>query len=442
MIIRLNRLHSYCILVLLWLGIGLVAAQDQDLIGGVQVDTGTSVPGYILFSPVGLTETYLIDKQGHVVNAWDSDYTPASAMYLTDEGHLIRAGRRGRGETSQRVIEAWDWDGNLVWQYVFESPRFTLHHDIQPMPNGNILVLAWEFMPIEEALELGFVIDGLETDEAIEEIRLDSIFEINPQTDAIDWEWHVRDHLVQDVNPDVPNYGEIADHPRRINLNFHDVPQLDDITHMNSIAYHATRDEIIVSARSFSEIWVIDHNITTEEAQGEAGDLLFRWGNPQAYGQGTPDDRTLYFQHDARWLDIQDADSALTVFNNGSRDYDVTQSQVIHFAFPDEWMADDHTFNAPEVLWQSTGDFFAVNMSGGQILSKGHVLMTLAPDGRFVEITPDSEIVWDYINPVYREDEEQITNRVFRATFYASDFVGFLDKRLQSQGELQSGIRQ
>lgn len=421
------------------------AQNDDTLKGGVQVHADTSADGYVLFSPQMQTNTYLIDKQGQVINIWKSDYMPASAMYLLDNGHLIRAGRSGGGESEAiRVIEEFDWDGNLLWEYIFDAPQFTQHHDIQPMPNGNILVLAKEHIPMDEAVELGFDLDLLETipnrntNEPLDEVDLDSIFEINPQTDAVVWEWHVSDHLIQATDPDLPNYGEIAEFPRRINLNYHDVPRVTDTIHMNSVAYNSDSDLIIVSVRSFSEFWVIDHNLTTEDARGTQGDLLYRWGNPATYGQGTDNDRTLFYQHDARWVDDSQAESQLTVFNNGTRS--TQQSHVIEFSFPREWMT-NNSFNPPEILWESTLDVFAINMSGGQYLPNSNILITLAPDGRFVEINRDNEIVWEYINPIYQLNDDVAENRVFRATFYPADFVGFEGKTLQPLGELEITIR-
>ena len=73
-------------------------------------------------------------------------------------------------------------------------------------------------------------------------------------------------------------------------------------THANGIDYNADLDQIVLSFREVSEFWVIDHNTTTEEAAGPAGDLLYRWGNPEAYDRGKPADRQLFFQHDAKWV--------------------------------------------------------------------------------------------------------------------------------------------
>ena len=435
----------FFIWLLVFATIVVAHGQDDKLLGGVQVNDGASADGYVLFAPHVGTRTYLIDYQGQVMHVWNSAFAPASALYLLDNGHLLRAGRSGGAETDAiRVIEELDWDSNVVWQYRFDAPRFTQHHDIQPLPNGNILVLAKELIPMEEAIELGFNLELLETipdrntNEELTQIELDSIFEINPETDAIVWEWHVSDHLVQDTSPDLPNYGDIADFPRRININYHNVPAVTDITHMNSITYNADSDLVLVSVRSFSEIWMIDHSISTEEAQGTQGDLMYRWGNPATYGQGTNDNRTLYFQHDARWLDATQADSNLMVFNNGDRS--TGQSHVIEFVLPTELMT-DIAFNSPEIIWESSGDFFAINMSGAQNLPDGNVLVTLAPDGHFLEITRDNEVVWEYINPIYKMSGDVAVNRVFRASYYPADFIGFADKDLQPQGKLRINVR-
>lgn len=441
----IRQYRYYLVYLLLFATVFVAHAQDGDLIGGVQVNDVPNAQGYVLFSPHRFTDaSYLIDKDGQVVNTWESEYGSASGLYLLDNGHLLRAGRKG----AERVIQEYDWDGNVVWEYMFDAP-FVPHHDIQPMPNGNILVVAREEIPQDEAIELGFNLDII-SEESLEnlpdEIHLDSVFEINPQTDEIVWEWHSSDHLVQNTSSDFPNYGNIADFPQRVDLNYHDVPRAEDLTHVNSIAYNAASDLIIISVRSFSEIWVIDHNLTSEEARGSKGDLYYRWGNPEAYGQGTLDDRVLYFQHDARWVDDAQADSHLTLFNNGSPQYEQLQSHVIEFTLPTDLMT-DNSFNSPDIIWQSTVDFFSRIISGAQHLPNGNVLITVGLSGRLIEVTPENEIVWDYINPIYydraaEEEEEELTNRVFRASFYPADFVGFADKSLQPQGEIEVGVRE
>jgi hypothetical protein len=115
----------------------------------------------------------------------------------------------------------------------------------------------------------------------------DKIIEIGPQRPEggkIVWEWHLWDHLVQDLDDTKNNYGNIADHPRRVNINAHahaphmTVEQVEaqkkqgmmtgnatpdnqgsDMTHVNAISYNPKLDQIVISAAGFSEIWIIDH---------------------------------------------------------------------------------------------------------------------------------------------------------------------------------------
>ena len=71
-----------------------------------------------------------------------------------------------------------------------------------------------------------------------------------------------------------------------------------DWMHANAVDYNEDLDQIMISAREFNEVWIIDHSTSTAEAAshsggmyGKGGDLLYRWGNPEAYGRGDSTDR-------------------------------------------------------------------------------------------------------------------------------------------------------
>ena len=94
--------------------------------------------------------------------------------------------------------------------------------------------------------------------------------------------------------------------------------------HTNSVAYNEEFDQIILSNRGTSEIWIIDHSTTTEVAatheggnSEKGGDLLYRWGNPIAYRAGTENDQMLFGQHDAHWIasGLQ-GEGNILIFNN------------------------------------------------------------------------------------------------------------------------------
>ena len=84
-------------------------------------------------------------------------------------------------------------------------------------------------------------------------------------------------------------------------MNYATSPNGKDWLHANSIDYNPELDQIMVSSRGFSEVWVIDHSIT-EETSTTAGDLLYRWGNPGLMAEA-PHRSILFKQHDAHWLD-------------------------------------------------------------------------------------------------------------------------------------------
>src|SRR5207248_2769403 len=41
-----------------------------------------------------------------------------------------------------------------------------------------------------------------------------------PHGGEIVWEWHAWDHLIQEFDPQKANYGVVADHPERVDINF------------------------------------------------------------------------------------------------------------------------------------------------------------------------------------------------------------------------------
>jgi hypothetical protein len=224
-----------------------------------------------------------------------------------------------------------------------------LHHDIEIMPNGNILAIAYEVKSPEEALEAGrdsHIIPkaGLWPDKIIE------IKPTKPSGGEIVWEWHMWDHLVQDLDEAKQNYGVVSENPRKININIHEeggppmnaqqIEQMkkmkmmtsnatvdnqgSDMSHSNAIGYNSGLDQIVISVPHFHEIFIIDHSTTTEEAKGSTGgrwgnggDLLYRWGNPANYGRGTRADQDLFGQHDVKWIDKGlPGEGHIMVFNN------------------------------------------------------------------------------------------------------------------------------
>ncbi|MBN1344738.1 MAG: aryl-sulfate sulfotransferase [Phycisphaerae bacterium] len=413
---------------------------------GVLRSEAGAFEGYTLFAPLLSTTTYLIDMQGKVTHSWKSDVPPGNAVYLLDNGHLLRCGHeRGNrtfhgGGMGGRIREM-DWDGNVVWEFLYANDRHCQHHDIEPMPNGNVLIIAWERKSREEAIAAG-------RDPALlshGEVWPDHVVEVKPNRPrggTIVWEWHVWDHLIQDHDRGKANYGVVADHPELIDLNYVGEPmgmpreqrqRLEslgyiqpsarrrptgnaDWNHTNSIAYNPKLDQIALSVHQFNEIWVIDHGTTTEQAaghtggrSGKGGDLLYRWGNPQAYRAGGAADRRLFAQHDAQWI-AQGApgEGHLLVFNNGGGRPDGDYSSVDEIAPPLD--AEGRyarkagaAFGPADSVWRyaspKKSDFFSGHISGAQRLPNGNTLICSGEQGRLLEVDSNGKIVWEYVSP-------------------------------------------
>ncbi|MDP6582914.1 MAG: aryl-sulfate sulfotransferase, partial [Vicinamibacterales bacterium] len=180
-------------------------------------------------------------------------------------------------------------------------------------------------------------------------LRPDHVIEVQqtgPVTGSIVWEWHVWDHLVQDFDAGQANYGVVGDHPELVDINFPPGAlgpgSMGDWQHTNGIAFNPELDQIVLSAHHFGEAWIIDHSTTTEEAashaggaSGMGGDLLYRWGNPVAYGHGTQADQMLWGQHDVQWIaGGSPGEGHLLVFNNGGGRPGGPYSSVDEFETP------------------------------------------------------------------------------------------------------------
>jgi len=374
-----------------------------------------------LFSPRTGNDTYLMNRDGQIVWRWPGPALVSNAVYLVENGQLLRPVRVNNPAFQQNGyggrIQLVRPDYSIAWDYVYSSDTYMQHHDICPMPNGNVLILAWEKRSGQEAIDNGRdpanLADGELWPERVVEVQPDGV-----NGGKIVWMWSAWDHLVQDFDETKANYGVVADNPRRIDINFGltSGQRPADWLHANAISYNPETDQIILSIRTFSEIWVIDHSTTTEEAAtseggryGFGGDLLYRWGNPQAYDRGTEKDRKLFVQHNAQWVasGLPGAGNMM-VFNNGTGRADGNYSTIEEWAppvdengnFADPGDRDPWGPNRTEFTYiaDPPTSFYSAIISGVQRLPDGTTLICEGVPGRFFEIDPASQIVWQHVD--------------------------------------------
>jgi hypothetical protein len=442
----------------------------------------TPFDGYTLFNPLRSTSVYLVDMQGDLVHRWKTEYNTGQSVYLLDNGNLLKSVKdpnpagvfSGGGEGG--IVQEIAPDGTVVWEFEFSDESKRHHHDIAPMPNGNVLLIAWEGRTYEEAVAAGINPSRMDDDD----IWPDFVVEIEPVYPGggnVVWEWHVWDHLVQELYRDKDNYGTVAEHPELIDINAapahrerqdiatpESVDQLralgyiagnaasddrpsigNDWLHTNSIDYNPELDQILLSVRHFSEIWVIDHSTTTEEAAGHTGgryrrggDLLYRWGNPEAHGAGGPEDRRLFVQHDARWIPPGYPGAGnITVFNNGGGRPEPEFSSVDEIVPPTSpdgnYVMEPGEPTGPAApLWSYTApepsDFYNSFIAGAHRLPNGNTIIAEGAKARIFEVGADNAVVWEYDNPYVEDEGPQAEQRERRAA----------ERRAQEEAERQA----
>lgn len=450
--------------------IGLMAAHAQTrTVGLFYCDTLNAFKGYTLFAPKQNTMTYLINNEGRKCHEWTaSTYPPGQSVYLLENGHLLRTcmvqGQLGSGGGEGGRIEEYDWEGNLVWQFDYNTADYTQHHDIHKLPNGNIIMLVVEKKTLAQAIAAGFDPSKFQPEVQQKGYMLpDCVIEIQPTYPSggtVVWEWHVWDHLIQDFDPSKSNYGVVNAHPELIDCDG-DHRQLPLFwNHMNSIDYHPVFDQIALSVRGNSEVWIIDHSTTTTQSaghtgglRGKGGDLLYRWGNPLTYGAGNVNSQKYFQQHDVEWIKPGcPGEGNLLCFNNGlgrtplystvdefipAVDAQGNYPVTVGSAFGPTGYSWSYTANPPESLYSE-------NISGAERLPNGNTLICSGTVGEFTEVTPGSQVVWKYINPTTNlgpltqgdsiphdpARPAELMNSVFRVYRYAPGYPAFVGKDL------------
>ena len=444
-----------------------ISTKAQNTVGLLSYTPAESYDGYNLLYPHNQPNVYLLNNCGEIVHVWEDDpsFRPGNTAYLLEDGRLVKtkrpasiAGNPIWAGGGGAIVEIRDWDNNLEWSFEINNDTARLHHDIEVLPSGNILMIVWELKTEEESIQAGrdtsLLTDG--------ELWPDYVIEVDPTTSEIVWEWHVWDHLIQDYDATKDNFGVVADNPQLVDINWDTSDGADDWMHTNAIDFNAELDQIVISVPTFHEIWIIDHSTTTEEAAsniggngGRGGDLLYRWGNPAAYKSGTEEDQKLFYQHDIHWVgDFLDFTHPhwmkLAVFNNrvGA---DFSTANVFDPAFDmykGTYPLEGDTYGPSDfdlvIDHPEPTQLYSTGLSSIQFLPNGNALITSGRFGYTFEITPDDQIVWEYKTPLIggapasQGDTLDINNNLtFRVKRYPLDFEAFESRDLTPQGYIE-----
>ena len=338
-------------------------------------DPERAQPGYTLFAPPGPhRQVHLIDMMGEVVHTWEMPYPPGLYGYLTDRGTLFYNGQIPNDTyLGQRPFQGgaaleMDWNGRILWEV--REPAH--HHDGRRLRNGNVLLMCATVMPHELAAQ---VQGGRPGTEHMGEIHADYLVEMTTEGRVV-WTWRTWEHM------DPAEYPITAVQDERA-----------EWTHGNTV-FELPDGNLMLSFRQISSV-VIVHRQT--------GAVLWKLGAPPLSGQ-----------HDPTWL----PNGHILIFDNGPHRLDESfpYSRVIEV---------DPATKA--IVWQyqerPVHNFFSSRISGAQRLPNGNTLICEGLFGRFFEVTPDGEVVWEYVNPYFGGPADAPMNQVFRAYRYSPEEI-------------------
>ena len=398
-----------------------------------------ATPGYVLFNPSMSDAAYLVDNEGRVVHVWKTPYAPGGDLELLPNGNLLRGARDPEmlgfktGGTGG-ILQELAWDGSVVWEWKLSSAERMHHHDVTALPNGNVLLLAWEVKSPEQARRAGRRVEQIPEQGLWPDLVLE-IEPVRPRGANVVWEWHVWDHLIQSHDPAAENHGDPAAHPGRIDLNAGahapaiDAEQLEqlkalgyvpadatpqdlrsDFLHVNAVTYHPRLDQIALSVPMLGEIWIIDHATTTAEAAAPpaicciAGATRRRMdaaakapacsaSSTSTTCAGSPTAGR------ARAISQSSTTGASGPTARGLRSTSGRRRSARTDAM--RWTA------APSARPRSPGStayrtsFYAPFVSGAHRLPNGNTMICSGTGGQFLEVTRAGEVVWEYRNPFW-----------------------------------------
>jgi hypothetical protein len=471
----------------------------------IQYDQSKAFHGYTLFSPFRGKHTYLIDMEGNVVHMWPypegwgkpGHEAVEKHARLLEDGTLLRGTINRAAEDRGATYQLLDWEGNVLWEFKDPRKAHAAHHDFRMIWNSKLKAKTLMFVSSkdithDEAIAMGCDPDLNEDYKS----KPDGLVEVDLEGNII-WEWNISDHLIQDINPNGKNYvGEgktISDYPGKLDPNFGAGRQRDWI-HINSFDHNEILDQIVVNNSVDSEFYVIDHGGTfipgdpegsIALAASEAGDFIYRWGNPCVFDSGecpslqnegttfSNGHQQVFFSHDVQWIREKETtpmrwnlpgSGNFLIFDNGSRRPGPSHSTVLEInPYKGEWkegiyvpqmeVGHNEYGASDQIVWSfrssMSNAFFGHYISGCQRLPNGNTLIDSGPHGHFFEVTQEGEVVWEYISPVGDRTKEDHGiykimsdepgghfNSVFRCHRYDLDYAGLKGKDLKPIGKI------
>ena len=360
---------------------------------------------FVLF-PGGDDVSRLIDLNGNVVHEWK--YTGQPVVFIDPalidgkRGHIFvtletEQGKGtdlvpGRAQTRiRKSVGEVDWDGRKQWEFGAGAPGGSAqqHHDIARLPNGNTLVLA----------NIAYPLPGFAAPQALDDVA----YEVNPEGDIV-WTWAASDHI-DEIGFTSEEFKLVKASKSADYLHVNNLKPIGPNRWFDEGDQRFSPDNLIFDSRTANFIAVIDRK--TRKIVWTLGPHFPSISEAPAGAKVPRPVDQISGQHDAQIIPkgLPGAGDLLVFDNQGDAGYPhapltVTGGSRVLEINP----------VTKEIVWQYTGansgnpgwSFRSTHISDARRLPNGNTFIDEGQIGRFFQVTPSGEIVWEYINPYPR----------------------------------------
>ncbi|WEV36420.1 aryl-sulfate sulfotransferase [Lactobacillus sp. ESL0677] len=396
--------------------------------GTVMFDPAKAWNGYTLFNAGGIGAV-LIDMSGKVVHQWrglqgfPNKMIPGGKIF----GSLRCRNRLDAYQDYADVTEV-DWNGNVIWS-------FNHNQEVTDQGYGKTWVARQHHDYQIEGNPVGYFVPGQTVKDDFNKVLLlthsnvkkpkispqplleEVLLEVDRNGEKL-WSWHITDHFNEFHLSNLQKNAIFLD-PNTHEDSFNGEGE-GDLFHVNCASYLGPNhwfeegdprfkpDNIIMDSREANIMWIIDHetgkivwqigpDYTTSPALQKLGPLI-GMHHTHMIPQGLPGAGNILVFNNGGWAGYGAPDQTSSTGAKTSR---IDTSQVIEFnpvtlavvwSFGATDIADSHTpFHRHH--------FYSPLVSSAQRLPNGNTLIDEGTEGRFLEVTQDKEIVWEYVYP-------------------------------------------
>jgi len=432
-------LPKVIVLVFLLAGVNNILAIELQTVQSNDSLEEKLCEGYVLCSVVPFMllgeghHALLIDMNGTEINRWNTIPDPAKML---PGGSIISATGEYIDEWDSTNLTQLSWTGEVEWDFsgwVKDDTGRDMareHHDFQREGNPvGYYAPNQEFVSNGKTLILGHN-TVKNTDVSRRTITDDVIYEVDWYGDLTGFEWHASEHIDEMGFNNISRIG-IWLNPGGPALLLGCLPG--DWIHINSISYLGENkwfdagderfnpDNIIISSRNANFIAIISK---------ETGEIVWRIGPyyPKTSEEGSKLGKIIGLHHAHIIPKGLPGEGNILLFDNGGiAGYGLLgfanqirfYSRVLEFNPITFEIVQEYKDRCGLYPYPRNGEihmFFSATMGSVQRLPNGNTLVTESLSGRVFEITPENDVVWDYVTPDRR-------NVLYRAYMIPPEWV-------------------